>query len=154
MDSIQILQACCYICIALAVIFLGITIALFFVYKIKDLIFEISGKAKAQTTSQMSQSYDQTGSLRETKSDTPTAKSGKNQKKKGAAKQAPAQKSPVAAPQQQAASAAASDETNRFGDTELISNGPAIRKVSSQAPSVAFTITKDVLVVNTTERVI
>ena len=53
-----------YACFALAGIFLALSIYLFFFLKIKQTIYELSGKAKTDTTRSMVEGYAQTGSLR------------------------------------------------------------------------------------------
>ncbi|MGM9617013.1 hypothetical protein [Butyricicoccus sp.] len=59
-----VLRYCAYTCFALAVIFLILTITLFFRMRIRNIIYELSGKAKTESTQKMKEGYAVTGTLR------------------------------------------------------------------------------------------
>lgn len=60
----DILRYASYICYAVAAILFITAIITFFTMKIKDVIYELSGKAKIASTQRMNDSYAVTGSLR------------------------------------------------------------------------------------------
>ena len=63
MDA-EILRNASYICYAVSGIFFVIAVVLFFTMRIKEVLYELSGKAKVATTQRMNDSYLTTGSLR------------------------------------------------------------------------------------------
>lgn len=63
-DTADILQFCSYTCLVLAGLMLIISVILFFKFKIRDTIYELSGKARVSSTQKMQSSYTVTGSLR------------------------------------------------------------------------------------------
>ena len=63
-ESVEILLFGSYACFAFALIFLIVSVILFFKFKIRDAVYELSGKARTASTQKMQSGYSQTGSLR------------------------------------------------------------------------------------------
>lgn len=60
----SILQTLCWTCFALSALFLIASVALFFVWDIRGVIYWVTGKQKKDSMKQMNDSYVTTGSLR------------------------------------------------------------------------------------------
>lgn len=63
-DIVEIFQFGSYASLALSVILIIVSVILFFKFKIRDAIYELSGKARVTSTKKMQSSYCVTGSLR------------------------------------------------------------------------------------------
>lgn len=79
-NTLALLNTLFNISLALTIIFTALTIALFFHFKVIDVLNELSGKARTEATKKMQENYAVTGSLRQ--SDRPGPVSGDVQKKK------------------------------------------------------------------------
>ncbi len=130
-------------CYIFAGLFLILAIALFFLFKIPDVINEISGKAKNLSTEKMVSGYKETGSLRTDVIGT-ASKAPPDDKKNGRAgpKKNGKPKTEQTKPARQT--------------TALKTEGPSIRKVTAEQNKTAgrgFIVTKDVIVLHTDERI-
>ena len=66
METAEVLRDASYISFGLAALFFILTILLFFRYKIRSLIYELSGKARQASTEKMKADYAFSGTLRQT----------------------------------------------------------------------------------------
>lgn len=66
MEAAETLRYASYISFGLAALFFVLTILLFFRYKIRSLIYELSGKARLESTKKMKADYAFSGTLRQT----------------------------------------------------------------------------------------
>ena len=127
MDA-EILRSASYICYAISGIFFVLAVVLFFTMRIKEVLYELSGKAKVATTQRMNDSFLTTGSLR-TSANLTGSLSGNISK-------------PTSA------------NLNTTGKTKPDSGN--IRKTGNTGKmkgSNAFRITKDIVIVHTNERI-
>ena len=125
----EILLYASYICYAVAAVLLILAIVMFFKMKIKNVIYELSGKAKVASTQRMTDSYAVTGSLR-----TSTSLSDSLEK-----------------------SGAISDSLSKASTGSLKSSSGNIRKAGQGGKAKSgntFKITKDVMIVHTNERIL
>lgn len=65
METAEMLKYASYISFGLAALFLVLTILLFFRYKIRSLVYELSGKARQAATEKMKADYAFSGTLRQ-----------------------------------------------------------------------------------------
>lgn len=63
-ESVEIFNYLSLICLAFSLVFIVVSVILFFKFKIRDAIYELSGKARVASTQKMQSGYSVTGSLR------------------------------------------------------------------------------------------
>ncbi|MCH5198318.1 MAG: hypothetical protein J1E34_05370 [Oscillospiraceae bacterium] len=151
-QKLEFLRYGSYACLIIAVILLILAIVFFFRYRIKDVIYELSGKAKTDLTSKMSTEYQNTGSLRS--SDPRTSGSLARSEEINQSLIMTDRLSGKSKAQNKAAS-------GKPNETMAIKNAGTgqLRKVSKKAEaagvgnSSGFRIIKDVMVIHTTETV-
>lgn len=127
----DVLNYASYICYAISVVFLILAIILFYKLEIKNVIYELSGKAKVASTQKMNESYAVTGSLRNSSGLTGSFdKSG-------------------------VLSGEVPTSTRTSGKIRPeVGNGKKTGQTGKTRMGSAFTITKDVMIVHTDERII
>lgn len=125
---IETLRISGYTCFILAAIMLVISVVLFFRFRIKDVIYELSGKARTDLTSKMISGYNVTGTLR--RQDSPTSGSIKS-------------------------NSPASGQISKI--TAPTTSGIKARKVSKKSGNASsqlgFNIIKEIALVHTNERI-
>ena len=136
-DIIQFLQVGSYVATAVAGLLLVLAVVLFFTMKIPEVINDLSGKARSSQTAKMISSYEQTGSLRSGAS--PVSGSTANSDSKA-----------------NSGKTKATVKTEQIGRTGQISHARKVSKTpkpKSGPTGFRFEITKDIVVVHTSERI-
>ena len=153
-ESVEVLLFASYTCLAFTLIFLIMSVILFFKFKIRDAVYELSGKAKNVSTQKMQSGYSTTGSLRSSglTNSGAIASSGPSTSDDLNGSLIMTDRLKSAAQKSAAPNTRQEQKGKRSGTISTQKNSGQTAKAKNNA-YVSFKLTKDILVIHTDERI-
>lgn len=153
-DSVEILHFGSYACLAFAIILIAVSVILFFKFKIRDAIYELSGKARIASTQRMQSGYSVTGSLRSSSftgsGSLPSSETSKSDDLNGSLMMTDRLKSKT---QKTNPPNTRQDSKSKRSGAINVQKGSSQPARSKNLGHSGFKLTKDIIVVHTDERI-
>ena len=140
------------ICLVLAITFLVVAIVLYFALHIRDVAYELSGKARADVTKKMQENYAVTGSLRQSDCPGMTAETASGKIERGSGGLFLTGRLPEVGERQEKPKQEAQG-TTALGrrDAPVKKEPPASEKLRTRNPN--FKVNKELILIHTEERI-